>query len=405
MPTAYGLALQGIGLAEIDANLVPVNTLREQLWHSKTKWFAAAAAIIVAGTATTLYHPLKDRGAVSGSLPQTVSSVTSTAKGYQQQYQQAQANADTGATAVNMMRLTEDREIWPFIAQDVIAALASADPQPELLTSNVPAIMSIEPDERRLLQLEKLDGQYYLGGDNGQSRRIRMTVHVKVSHEDPVAFLNETALRWLRENAEPSGERAEAPYRILPDTVESNFPQRQEFTVEDDGVEQTREGGSTGGRTGGGGLRPPSGGRGGPPGSGFGPGAGGGGLSGSGEGGLQGPGRRTPPPGGSRGAPGSGFGASSGGGPSAGGGPTLPGRRGPGGGFTGGGSQPERPDPIDTSKLDEMAPLPDAPSLFPSGSDYVIFPVTFELEIIPEDQRGAPASPQQAATDSDGDQA
>src|SRR5262245_28346824 len=43
MATAYGLALQGIGLAPINANLVPVKTLRDQMWQSKTKWFAAAA--------------------------------------------------------------------------------------------------------------------------------------------------------------------------------------------------------------------------------------------------------------------------------------------------------------------------------------------------------------------------
>ena len=42
MATAYGLALQGIGLAHIDVNLVPRTILREQMWHQKTKWFVAA---------------------------------------------------------------------------------------------------------------------------------------------------------------------------------------------------------------------------------------------------------------------------------------------------------------------------------------------------------------------------
>jgi hypothetical protein len=88
----------------------------------------------------------------------------------------------------------------------------------------------------------------------------------------------------------------------------------------------------------------------------------------------------------------------------------VPGRRGPGGfsggpsGSSGGGSSTDRTAPIDTTQLDELAPLPGAPALYPPGSDYVVFPVTFEIEIIPEDQRGAAAN-QQAAADADGDQA
>src|SRR5262245_31599374 len=62
MATAYGLALQGVGLAPIDANLVPVKALRDSMWAGKTKWFAAAAAIAVAGSALLLYRPIVDKG-------------------------------------------------------------------------------------------------------------------------------------------------------------------------------------------------------------------------------------------------------------------------------------------------------------------------------------------------------
>ena len=40
--TAYGLALQGIGLGSVEANLVPSTILRTQMWAAKTKWFVAA---------------------------------------------------------------------------------------------------------------------------------------------------------------------------------------------------------------------------------------------------------------------------------------------------------------------------------------------------------------------------
>ena len=49
MATAYGLALQGIDMSPISANLVPVPVLREQMWHRKTRWFVAAAALATVG--------------------------------------------------------------------------------------------------------------------------------------------------------------------------------------------------------------------------------------------------------------------------------------------------------------------------------------------------------------------
>ncbi|MHC5028052.1 MAG: type IV pilus assembly protein PilM [Planctomycetota bacterium] len=61
MATAYGLALQGVGLGGIDANLVPTGVLREAMWHQKTKWFAAAAAIVVLGSGMMLLRPFHDR--------------------------------------------------------------------------------------------------------------------------------------------------------------------------------------------------------------------------------------------------------------------------------------------------------------------------------------------------------
>jgi len=64
MATAYGLALQGVGLAAIDANLMPVGSLRESLWAQKTKWFAAAAAIVLA--ALIAEHAILARRGLAG---------------------------------------------------------------------------------------------------------------------------------------------------------------------------------------------------------------------------------------------------------------------------------------------------------------------------------------------------
>ena len=48
--SAYGLALQAMGDAAINSSLLPQKIRRERMWRNKTKWFATAAALVLAGT-------------------------------------------------------------------------------------------------------------------------------------------------------------------------------------------------------------------------------------------------------------------------------------------------------------------------------------------------------------------
>ncbi|MEI7879030.1 MAG: pilus assembly protein PilM, partial [Planctomycetota bacterium] len=63
--TAYGLALQGLGLATIEINLLPVESVRQQVWAKKTRWFAAAAAIACAAGGLMFVRNIIDNGSVS----------------------------------------------------------------------------------------------------------------------------------------------------------------------------------------------------------------------------------------------------------------------------------------------------------------------------------------------------
>ena len=49
MAAAYGLALQGLGLADINTNLLPIEIAKTNLWRAKRPWFGGAAAAIVVG--------------------------------------------------------------------------------------------------------------------------------------------------------------------------------------------------------------------------------------------------------------------------------------------------------------------------------------------------------------------
>ncbi len=356
MATAYGLALQGVGLAQIDVNLVPVKILRDQMWHAKTKWFGAAAAIVVVGAGMSLYRPLSDRGSMSpGGEPSVVSEVLAVGNDLRQRFENAKADAEVGFEAENVRRLLDYRNVWPYLVHDAAEALAAAGPQPALLGDSAIQIRSIPAPQRRLVQLVELRGAYRRPGEANQSRRIAVTMDVQLSHENPIEFLNRTTAKWLRDNAERPG----APYRI---TAVSCNPQRLEtFKVTESGEEKPQEpdrrpatpDAPRAGRTvGGHGPASPA-----APGDGT---------------------RRRRAPKGARQAPGAGT-SMGGGGQDGGRGVPAPSE--PMGGQRRRTTGPQGPDP-ERRKLDELAPVPPRPQLYEGGSQYYLVPITFEVEIL-----------------------
>ena len=208
MATAYGLALQGVGLAPIAINLMPVQSLRQQVWHSKTKWFAAAAALIILGTGTMFIRPLKDAAALrTNDSTAEVERVIRDGQRLKKEYQDIEAQAAIGYTAENYRRLLDNREIWPFLLADAASAVATTLPQPALMGTDLKAIEAIPPAERKLVVVEKLDGAY---AHKDGKRRMSVTMEVMFSHGDKTKFLNDTIGEWLRQNAERPG----VPYKI-----------------------------------------------------------------------------------------------------------------------------------------------------------------------------------------------
>ena len=353
--TAYGLALQGLGHVSLDANLVPVGIRRDQLWRRKTKWFVAAAALAVAAGAVTFIRPVMDASAL-GDEPGQVRRVLSAAQASTGSFDEQTSVFQQNALAPKLLDMLDHREVWPLLVNDVAVAVASAQPQPALIGDDVEAVKGISPESRRLIELVRLSGNYkgpqgagggtpmgMPGGGGGGAPAgglgtIEVTLVLELTHAEPVAFVNDTVVKWLNDNAKQSGR----PYRFT--QVKTDRSQ----LVEDVRPGGVQDGGSGRGGLGGGPRGPGS--PGGFGGGGVGPGgAGGGGIGpgGAGGGGI-GPG----------GAGGGGIGP---GGPSGGGG----GGRGRG---RGGGS-------IDGS-------LPELTDPYPPGSSVYQLPVTFTVELI-----------------------
>ena len=322
--TAYGLALQGLDEGMISVNLIPVSVVRERLWHSKIKWFGAAAAVGVIAGFVNFIRPMADQGYITAkSAYQPIN----TAKSIKKQFDDVTKDTEIDAEAENMRKMLAYRDIWPQVFDDLSSMLSNAHPQPELFGTDGAAIASIAPEDRRLISLENMAYVYKKPeGEGSTMPRLKFKLQVSTTNKGGISFVNRNVIAWLTANAKRPG----VPYVILTDS--ENKPNIQAFTKsvttgEDDN------------------LLPPSS---------SGPGLGGGGRrGGGGKGGMSTGG-------------GEGFGIGESGGAFGGGGNSRFGRNG---------------------SISEMAPLPKPADVLPAGTVIYRMEIVFDIELLPWEER------------------
>ncbi len=168
MSPAYGLALHGLGLGRVSCNLLPRPVIRQQVWKSKNKWFAAAAAVIVAGVAVAYGSLQWTRAGYNTSeneqLRRDVSQITDRAADAWTDWQQASAQNDPRPKITNLNRMLAMRTLWPSIVRDVDQALMAVEPQQVLLDGNTSAIQQIPRNQRRYLAITNISANYSYAG-------------------------------------------------------------------------------------------------------------------------------------------------------------------------------------------------------------------------------------------------
>jgi type IV pilus assembly protein PilM len=381
MATAYGLALQGIGEAEIDVNLAPTEVIRDQAWASKTRWFVAAACVAVVASGMMFIKPLSAQttmGASSIAGATEVDSVVRLAKKLTGEVDQISAAANIGFTSTNLERMLDDREVWPFLVTDAMNAVASAGPQPELLGSDLEKIKAVKPGDRNLILLEQFGATYTPSADG---RFLDVEMQVAFSNDDERGFLNDTMGKFI-DGLAKEGVRDGVPYVVIPGSFSANPGDLQIVKVSTDGKNEVTGGtGRPAGKP-----KPPPG-RKPPSGSASNDAPSGTGFAAGGSGGGQ-PGKNTnrsrekinPD------ADPTGMGSS--GGSFVGGSGGSGGFGGDGGssdnGFTGGSNR--RPggkveDEVDFVDLDQDAAIPGEPSLYDAGDVFHVGRVTFRIKL------------------------
>lgn len=245
MATAYGLALQGLGLQTIDANLMPVSVIRQALWKRKTPWFVTAACIGLAGGALSFARPLLDSMAVAAAKRDTqntspIQQAISTGNRLKQKWTEVSGIKQPGLVAENLRRLAEGRELYPLFLSDLGAMFESAT------TYAKEKHAGLEPAQA---QLRLFTTEYVAPGGNiaskgassagrderggggeggeaaapttaGQAGAVRFTLEFD-SPIDSRPYANDSFLAWLRSNA----QRAGVPYSYV------GIPQAAEITT------------------------------------------------------------------------------------------------------------------------------------------------------------------------------
>jgi len=157
MAGAYGLALQGLDKAVIDANLLPTEIARQMVWQQKRPWFAGAAAMIVLGVGLSGYSVWANanefkQSQESGAAAANDKSIKTATE------EKVKFNKLPATYAVNkgqidsFLNLTNERKIWPLVVTDIFASL----PQ-----SHAAVKSSLPREEQQLVVIQSIVSDYH----------------------------------------------------------------------------------------------------------------------------------------------------------------------------------------------------------------------------------------------------
>jgi len=172
---AYGLAVQGLDLAQITTNLLPDEIVRKRIWGRKRQWFAAAAVILLAALAMPLYRSYVDRSVLVDNdayrgVRQTISSLTAIQNQYNQLVNQGPQEEQQ---IQEYKRLFAYRDWWPSMLQLISQTIETVAPEQKLLSlysaattdqqrQQVMAQIKAKPrQERQMIFVDSIEPFYY----------------------------------------------------------------------------------------------------------------------------------------------------------------------------------------------------------------------------------------------------
>jgi len=292
LATAYGLALQGLGLASLNANLMPVAMVRDAMWKRKVGWFGAAAAVAAVASGAWFVRPFLDNAAITAAgTPAQFSQAINEANATKARAQSAGvlSGSDQALNAEEMINLIDTDQVYAHVVADLGQMFEKADEVGRgMIPGGEPAftMLSLSTDfregEKKASQAEDPNARFNpppggrnefdpggmdnmfvdvqrvnrggrknpaaQGGDPDEVKavkRIRVEMVVTTTHPEPQDFMDDSIQAWLQEN----GHRADVPYTIFYDDELLDFEKLSEDgrpTMRRPGVRPRRPGRSGG---------------------------------------------------------------------------------------------------------------------------------------------------------------
>ncbi|MEM9414725.1 MAG: type IV pilus assembly protein PilM [Planctomycetota bacterium] len=282
MATAYGLALQGLEMESVSANILPQMILRQRMWKAKQPWIGAAAACVALGAgvaAVTHYVKASSYDSVASTQGPQVTNALGEARAFKAEMATVQSD-DPRPLIDNYRRSFDYRDLMPKLTADINQALQAIGTQPELLSGDPELIASIPRNERRVIWLDDISTSYNPAPGNAETpdlagrvapaqvfftpatdttSRIAPTITVTITGRTPLnqvaaaSMIEDHFIKWFRDNA----EQADRPYEYVVEsgrgfmqtiTRASARPPRNGVLL---GGSQNSAGGSRGGSLGG----------------------------------------------------------------------------------------------------------------------------------------------------------
>ncbi len=155
----YGLALQGLGLARIESNLLPRNIARSMAWASKGRYFIAAACMLLTVSLLCFARTGLDKmnHSKNDQVRQKTARALKSVEDAKEMFEKEQANGTKYETTINNeFEPFKYRDIIPLVHEIIISALPNEQNNPQqarlykaFAAGDVQTVMEIPREERK----------------------------------------------------------------------------------------------------------------------------------------------------------------------------------------------------------------------------------------------------------------
>jgi len=168
----YGLALQGLGFAEIESNLIPRNISRSIAWAKKTKYFVAAALLILLVSLLSFGRTFYDKLSYTRQefVRSDIQNLITDARDAESKLTSEKSKSSKSLTQIESAEtFFEYRDVLPSITQTILSVLPNENTinsprQKELQQAfkegDVRAVKAIPREERKQLFITSMNVSY-----------------------------------------------------------------------------------------------------------------------------------------------------------------------------------------------------------------------------------------------------